>query len=179
MGNYNFDDLQYLQIPLPEELLKLKWHGSFTRMKRIIDAKLANDIPIALKKRLLHEKEIIRRIPQEYPLSYEEALKICHNNFNDFSDEELEKLQDENAVEWIFVEGQPYFRADFFDNILKTRNDYAARLFDKSKVESREANFALLNNAIHEIKTKGQLTYHFRLKTGIKIKASDSIQIFK
>ena len=48
MGNYNFDDLQYLQIPLPEELLKLKWHGSFTRMKRIIDAKLANDIPIAL-----------------------------------------------------------------------------------------------------------------------------------
>ena len=54
MGNYNFDDLQYLQIPLPEELLKLKWHGSFTRMKRIIDAKLANDIPIALKKRLLH-----------------------------------------------------------------------------------------------------------------------------
>ena len=59
MGNYNFDDLQYLQIPLPEELLKLKWHGSFTRMKRIIDAKLANDIPIALKKRLLHEKEII------------------------------------------------------------------------------------------------------------------------
>lgn len=62
MGNYNFDDLQYLQIPLPEELLKLKWHGSFTRMKRIIDAKLANDIPIALKKRLLHEKEIIRRI---------------------------------------------------------------------------------------------------------------------
>lgn len=174
MGNYNFDDLQYLQIPLPEELLKLKWHGSFTRMKRIIDAKLANDIPIALKKRLLHEKEVIRRIPQEYPLSYEEALKICHNNFNDFSDEELEKLQDENAVEWIFVEGQPYFRADFFDNILKTRNDYAARLFDKSKVESREANFALLNNAIHEIKTKGQLTYHFRLKTGIKIKASDS-----
>ena len=49
MGNYNFDDLQYLQIPLPEELLKLKWHGSFTRMKRIIDAKLANDIPIDRK----------------------------------------------------------------------------------------------------------------------------------
>ena len=67
MGNYNFDDLQYLQIPLPEELLKLKWHGSFTRMKRIIDAKLANDIPIALKKRLLHEKEIIRSNHDESP----------------------------------------------------------------------------------------------------------------
>lgn len=58
MGNYNFDDLQYLQIPLPEELLKLKWHGSFTRMKRIIDAKLANDIPIALKNDCFMKKKL-------------------------------------------------------------------------------------------------------------------------
>ena len=43
-------------------------------------------------------------------------------------------------------------------------------LFDKSKVESREANFALLNNAIHEIKNKGTINISFRLKTGIKIK---------
>ena len=76
MGNYNFDDLQYLQIPLPEELLKLKWHGSFTRMKRIIDAKLANDIPIALKKRLLHEKEII--------VEYEKINKPRRINYNEF-----------------------------------------------------------------------------------------------
>lgn len=169
MEDYKFDDLKYLQIPLPEELLKLKWYGSFTRMNKVIDAKLAKDIPTALKKRLLHEKEIISRMPREYPLSYDEALKICHDNFSDFKDSELVQLQDENAVEWIFIEGKPCFRADFFDNIIKTRNDYVARLIDQSKVESREANFNLLNNAMHEIKEQGKLAYHFHLKTGIKV----------
>ena len=36
MGNYNFDDLQYLQIPLPEELLKLNWIFIFKIIKIII-----------------------------------------------------------------------------------------------------------------------------------------------
>lgn len=64
MEKYEFDDLKYLQIPLPEELLKLKWYGCFERMNKVIEAKLAKDIPLALKKRLLHEKEIIKRIPK-------------------------------------------------------------------------------------------------------------------
>ncbi len=128
MEKYEFNDLKYLQIPLPEELLKLKWHGSFKQMNKVIEAKLAKDIPLALKKRLLHEKEIIKRMPKEYPLAYQDALKICHDNFIDFKDAELEQLQDENAVEWIFVEGKAQFRDDFFDNIIKTRNDYVKRL---------------------------------------------------
>lgn len=174
MEKYEFDDLKYLEIPLPEELLKLKWYGSFERMKRVIKAKLAKNIPLALKKRLMHELEIIRRMPNEYPLTYKEALKICHDNFIDFKDEELEQLQDQNAVEWIFIEGKPCFRSDFFDNIIKTRNDYVKRLKDQGKIESREANFTLLNDAISEIKEKGKLAYHFHLKTGMKIKTIDS-----
>ncbi len=174
MEKYEFDDLKYLEIPLPEELLKLKWYGSFERMNRVIKAKLAKDIPLALKKRLIHELEIIRRMPNEYPLTYKEVLKICHDNFIDFKDEELEQLQDQNAVEWIFIEGKPCFRSDFFDNIIKTRNDYVKRLKDQGKVESREANFTLLNDAISEIKEKGKLAYHFHLKTGMKIKTINS-----
>lgn len=176
---YKFEDLQYLQIPLPEELLKLKWYGSFDKMQKIIEFKLQKDIPEALKKRLIHEKEIIKRMPNEYPLTYPEALEICHNNFIDFKDEELQQLQDENAVEWIYVEGQPQFRADFFDNIIKTRNDYVKRLIDSSKNESRSANFALLNQAMKELKEKGTLSYYIKLKTGLKINTLASNQKVK
>ncbi len=45
---------------------------------------------------------------------------------------------------------------------------------DQGKIESREANFTLLNDAISEIKEKGKLAYHFHLKTGMKIKTIDS-----
>ena len=178
MKNY-YEDLQYLQIPLPEELLKLKWYGSFTRMNKVIEAKLAKDIPLTLKKRLLHEQVIIGRMIKEYPLTLQEALTICHDNFVDFNDEELLQLQDENAVEWIFVEGKPQFRIDFFDNIIKTRNDYLARLIDQSKNESRAQNFALLNQTIAHIKQQGKLGYHFKLKTGIKINALETNQKVK
>ena len=167
MEEYSFDDLKYLQIPLPEELLKLKWLGDFERMNKIIEMKLSKDISIGLKKRLIHEQEIIKRMPKEYPLSYQEALDICCSKFIDFKEEELIQLQDENAVEWIFINGKPKFRNDFFDNILKTRNDYVKRLKNKNEIESRENNFKLLNDTMHEIKEKGKLTYHFHLKTGI------------
>ena len=167
MEEYSFDDLKYLQIPLPEELLKLKWFGDFERMNKIIEMKLSKDISIGLKKRLIHEQEIIKRMPKEYPLSYQEALDICCSKFIDFKEEELIQLQDENAVEWIFINGKPKFRSDFFDNILKTRNDYVKRLKNKNEIVSRENNFKLLNDTMHEIKEKGKLTYHFHLKTGI------------
>lgn len=173
MDKYKFDDLQYLQVSLPEDLLKLKWYGAFKRMEKVIDLKLNKEIPAALKKRLNLEKEIIKRLPDEYPLTYDQALAICHENFIDFKDEELEKLQDENGVEWIFVEGKPQFRADFFENIIKTRNDYVDRLIDPGKNVKREANFKLLDDTISEIKRYGKLTYHFRLKTGIKLNIDD------
>ena len=86
MEEYSFDDLKYLQIPLPEELLKLKWFGDFERMNKIIEMKLSKDISIGLKKRLIHEQEIIKRMPKEYPLSYQEALDICCSKFIDFKD---------------------------------------------------------------------------------------------
>lgn len=57
MEKYEFNDLKYLQIPLPEELLKLKWHGSFKRMNKVIEAKLAKDIPLALKKNCFMKKK--------------------------------------------------------------------------------------------------------------------------
>lgn len=173
MEEYKYGDLEYLQIPLPEDLLKLKWYGKFDKMDKIIEMKLKKDIPLALKKRFIHEQEIIKRMPKEYPLSCQEALTICHDNFIDFKDEELQQLQDENAVEWIFIEGKAHFRSDFFENIIKTRNDYVKRLIDPSKNKSRQANFDLLDEAIKEIKAKGKLSYHMRLLTGVKLKVND------
>ncbi len=179
MSDYQYTDLKYLEIPLPEELLKLKWYGAFTRMEKVIETKLNQDIPLALKKRLIHEQEIIKRMPGEYPVSYDQALKMCHENFKDFKDEELQQLQDQNAVEWIFIEGKAHFRSDFLDNIIKTRNDYVARLIDQNKVASRNVNFELLDQTIKEIKEKKQLTYHFHLKTGIEIDNLNDDQIIK
>ena len=48
-----FDNLKYLAVPLPEDILKEKWAGYFDRARRIIDCRLADETtPYALRARL-------------------------------------------------------------------------------------------------------------------------------
>ena len=42
-------DLKCLAVPLPEDVLKLKYYGDLERLNRVIDSKLEKDIPWALK----------------------------------------------------------------------------------------------------------------------------------
>ena len=68
-----YNDLEYLSVPLPEDIMKLKWYGDFARANHVIDMRLAKDIPTALRKRLELEKEILARMPLEYIYTAEEA----------------------------------------------------------------------------------------------------------
>ena len=59
MDNSYFDSLA---VVLPEDIEKLKWRGEFDRAVRRIDSRLEKDIPQALRKRLMIEKEILKRM---------------------------------------------------------------------------------------------------------------------
>lgn len=59
-------DIKTLNIPLPEDLMKLKWNGQFDLLKEMIDIRVKKDIPLQLKERLLLEKEIIDDLKREY-----------------------------------------------------------------------------------------------------------------
>ena len=62
------EKLKYLNVDLPEDILKLKAYGDFDRLNRVIDRRLKNEkVPEALKERLRLEKEIIKIIPKSYP----------------------------------------------------------------------------------------------------------------
>ena len=60
MDNSYFDSLA---VVLPEDIEKLKWRGEFDRAVCRIDSRLEKDIPLALRKRLMIEKEILKRMP--------------------------------------------------------------------------------------------------------------------
>ena len=60
-------DLCYLAVPLPEDIARLKAYGDLERMRRVIDMRLSKEIPEALRKRLLLEKEAVRLLPECYP----------------------------------------------------------------------------------------------------------------
>ncbi|MGB4440492.1 MAG: transglutaminase domain-containing protein, partial [Sedimentibacter sp.] len=64
-----FNDLKYLKVNLPEDILKLKCNGNFERAMKLINLRLEKQIPQAMRKRLELEKEIITTIKGEYPYS--------------------------------------------------------------------------------------------------------------
>lgn len=46
-------DMRYLNVPLPEDLMKLKWGGDYERLISVIDRRLADEtLPAPLRKRL-------------------------------------------------------------------------------------------------------------------------------
>ena len=117
-----YSDVESLSVPLPEDIEKVKWYGDFAQAAKMIDLRLKTDIPEALKKRLRYEKEILSRIPAQYSYSWQDALKLLQEKLIDFKEEELTRLWEENAAEWIYIKGQIHFKDDFFNNLVKTRS---------------------------------------------------------
>lgn len=162
------EDLKYLAVDLPEDIEKLKWYGDFERAQRVIDMRLERDLPEALRKRLELEKWILERLPLEYIYTKEEALEQLRETLHEVTEEELERLRDEGAAEWIFVNGQVRYKDNFVENILKTRTELWPRLKDPSRVEGRVKGSRLLDDTVAAMKKKGGLAYRIRVRASLR-----------
>ena len=161
-------DMRYLNVPLPEDLMKLKWGGDYERLISVIDRRLADEtLPAPLRKRLQLERILAARIPSQYPYSYEDALELLRANIRDFKDEELETLWEENTADWIYINGRVQFHELFFDNLMKTRDDYGARFL--GTMEDNEKNAALLRENVRLMEEHGGRTVHMRLLTTLSL----------
>ena len=161
-------DMRYLNVPLPEDLMKLKWGGDYERLISVIDRRLADEtLPAPLRKRLQLERILAARIPSQYPYSYEDALELLRANIRDFKDEELETLWEGNTADWIYINGRVQFHELFFDNLMKTRDDYGARFL--GTMEDNEKNAALLRENVRLMEEHGGRTVHMRRLTRLSL----------
>lgn len=146
--------------------MKLKWNGQFQLLEEMIDMRLKKDIPSWLKERLLLEKEMIRVIDRDFIYSKDDAIALLKERIVDFQDEEFDQLFKEGAFEFLFVESQMRFKNDFYDNLVKTRSEYALR--NKEKIDHQ--NVELLNQTIEKLKVQGEMKYLIHVKVSLKIK---------
>lgn len=154
-----------LLAPLPEDLQRLKGYGDFPVMERVIQRKLNKELPRHLRERLLAELEIIRRLPVQYPYSWETALKMMTENICAFTRKEFQELWEEDAMEWIYVQGNVHFHVHFFSNLIKTREGLRCRLLDPEQGEDTRENSEFLNKTIALMKEQGGISRRFSIKT--------------
>lgn len=96
-----YQDLSFMNVPLPEDILKLKIYGDYAGAQKMIHYFLEEkDIPQALRKRLEIEQEVIGVMGgNEYPFTYDEALEIMKSHLRDFKKEELDHLKEKKSVQ--------------------------------------------------------------------------------
>ena len=163
------EDLKYLKVNLPEDILKLRWAGYFEEAVKLIDLWLNRDISTAMRKRLEQEKEIICTIKGEYIYTFGQALKKMQDNIENFTEEELTVLQQEGQADWILADGNVMFNDSFYGTLLKTRDDLAARLINKGDDDGSQRR-EFLNKNIKDTKENKTASYFIHMKSTVKVK---------
>ncbi len=157
-------DITSLQLGLPEDILKKKWAGDFDGAQKAIDARLKNELPLMLRSRLELEKEILPRILRQYPHDREKALLIMRGLVPGFTEAEFDELEANNWIDFLFVGGEKRYFVRFHRTLLKVHPDIARRAGVPLSPSS-----PLLDDAMREMKEKGELSYHFRIRGTLKI----------
>ena len=68
------DTLQFQNVGLPEDILRLKHHGDYANAIRLIDYRLKTEkMPEALRYCLQIHREMMVRTPVEFPYTYDDA----------------------------------------------------------------------------------------------------------
>ena len=95
------DTLQFQNVGLPEDILRMKHHGDYDNAIRLIDIRLQDDnLPQCLRYCLQVQREMMVRMPIEFPYTYREALDIIRRHIPDFPKEEFDHIIAQRKIRW-------------------------------------------------------------------------------
>lgn len=168
----------YLNIGLPEDIMRLKQYGDFNNAVRLIDQKLADKrTPEALRFCLMAEREMILRMPSDFPFTREEALSKIRSYIPDFTDEEFEEHLASGQIRWIYVNGQMRIFDRFFESMCKSMPAFGKRAnMTLGGVESAgkgSEGDRRLNRAMKVMKEQGHMSNRIRIRASVRVKDSE------
>ncbi|KUO71247.1 MAG: transglutaminase [Clostridia bacterium BRH_c25] len=166
------ENFRYLNIGLSDDILRRKFYGDFAGAIRLIDKKLsADNIPEALRNCLKVQREIILRLPDDYPLTKEEALAVVREHIPDFTEEEFIEREDAGKIDWIYIDGVSHYFNRFFETMCKTDAAFAKRA---GVIVPGTATFIngepTKDHAVRIMQKNGRMTNRIRCRASVRIK---------
>ena len=164
-----------LNVGLPEDILRRKLYGDFDGAIRLIDRRLRQEnIPQGLRDCMVAQREMMLRMPVDYPFTREQALAQIRDRIPDFTEEEFDERVDAGKIGWIYLNGQPHYFIRFFKTLCKADHDFARR----AGVQLGEVEAAAgvageedhLERSIRLMTERGSLSYRIRIRAQIKMK---------
>ena len=168
------DNLRFLNVGLPDDIARCKAWGDFEGAIRLIDRRLAQDnIPDALRACLTAEREIMRRIPADYPLTRADALAEVRAHIPDFTEEEFDERVDAGKIGWLYIGGEMRFFDRFFSTMCKAEPAFAARagvkLYGVESVTAEEGE-GRLDHVHRRMRENGKIANRIRIRASVRVK---------
>lgn len=167
--------LQFQSVGLPEDILRLKHHGDYDNAIRLIDIRLQDEnLPKSLRYCLQLQREMMVRMPVEFPYTYDEALAIIRQHIPDFSKEEMDHIIAQRKVRWSYVNGQFRIFNRFFSSLVKAYPGFAQRANQTLPgVESAVGGIPLLDYSMQKMKEHGSMTNRIRIRASVRLKDAE------
>lgn len=166
---------QYLDVGLSDDILRRKLYGDFQGALRLIDHKLAkDDLPQRLRNCLTAQREMIQRLPDNYIYTREQALDRIRSRIPDFTEAEFDQMDLDNRLDWIYIQGVPYYFDRFYETLVKTDRDFARRagelpaVSDGSSTESPAED--LLDLTVRKMREEGGCSNRIRVRASLRIR---------
>ena len=165
------DDFHFLHMGLPEDVLRRKYHGDFAGAAAAIDRHLSRpDTPEAMRRSLTVQREILQRLPLDYPLTRAAALALARERVPDFSEEEFDALENDCRIDWIYVNGEKRYFDRFFDSLCKTDAAIAARAGVRPAGADGHDESGLLERTLQQMRRQGSVSARLRCRASVRLR---------
>lgn len=166
------DTLQFQNIGLPEDILRMKHHGDYENAIKLIDIRLQDkNLPQCLRYCLEVQREMMVRMPIEFPYTYDEALSIIREHIPDFTKEEFDHIIAQRKIRWAYVNGEFRIFNRFFSSLVKAYAGFAQRANQTLPgVESAIGGIPLLDYSMKKMKENGSMTNRIHIRATTKVK---------
>lgn len=159
-----YAELQYLAVPLPEDILKEKWSGNFDRARKLINYRLGTELPRSLNCRLELELEHLDNLQRCYTITEAEALAQVRTHIPDFTEEEFAQLQLEGKIDWMYIEGERLYLNSFCATLFKVYPELWSR-----SVIGDKSDYRTLDALVEDLSPGQELAAHIHIRHTLSI----------
>ena len=164
----------YLDVGLPEAVEKMKFCGELEAAVDCIDQRLAcTNLPENLRYCLLAEREMIRRMPADFPYTRAEAMDIIRAEIPSYTEEEFDAAVASGQIRFIYLHGEMRIFGRFFSSMLKSVPEFRARTKvalngGESSGKGNKADLRL-NRSMRIMKEQGALANRITIRATVKV----------
>ena len=164
----------YLDVGLPEAVEKMKLCGELEAAVDCIDQRLAcTNLPENLRYCLLAEREMIRRMPADFPYTRTEAMDIIRAEIPSYTEEEFDAAVACGQIRFIYLHGEMRIFNRFFSSMCKSVPEFRDRTkvaLNGGESSGRGSKGDLrLNRSMRIMKEQGALANRITIRATVKV----------